>query len=206
MRYSALISRAALVVALAGFASPARAGTTLTLSDMSSDETSAADLSATLTFNVSAETLTLLVTNETDAATGFDISEVYFNAALDVTGLSLIPEVPGWTLLENQRADGFGTFDFGLLSDLGNDPAEIGPTESLEFNFEITGMSPFDDVYFTTKFSSIPPGEHPALAAAKFVSGPGDDSAFGAVIPEPATLLLMLLGSGLIARGAPRRP
>jgi hypothetical protein len=37
----------------------------------------------------------------------------------------------------------------------------------------------------------------------KFVNGPGDDSAFGANIPEPGTALLV--GFGMLILGASRR-
>lgn len=195
----------ALLLFSAFTAKPVEAGTTLRLSDLSSDETKAADLSATLMFAVDGGELALTVTNDTVPIEGFDLDAIYFNSMNSVSELLLSPPLTGWSLLRNQRADGFGIFDYALLTDLGNDPAEIGPTESVTFVFEITGIGPFADTNFTTAFSAIPPGEHEAIAAGKFVNGPGDDSAFGAVIPEPGTALLLLFGSAIAGRRLRRR-
>ena len=72
----------------------------------------------------------------------------------------------------------------------------IGPSESVTFVFTISGVGPFSDADF------IQGNVNGLTAAAKFVNGPGDDSAYGAV-PEPSTALL--LASGLILLGARRR-
>ena len=200
------ISSALMTVAVfATMAGSAWGGTVLTLSDLSSDGTSAEALDARLLFDVVGESLMLTAMNDTSGADGYDISAVYYNAMPDISELLPAPAELGWTLLLNESADGFGVFDFALISDLGNDPAKIGPGESLTFTFDIVGHAPFSDGSFTDAFSGIPPGDNPVLAAAKFVSGPGDDSAFGAVIPEPGTLLLTLLGLGLAGRAARRR-
>ena len=183
----------------------AKAGSLLKLSDFSSDQTPAEDLDATLEFSVSGSTLTLAVTNNTPLGTGFDISDIFFNALPHITGLSLTSPADGWLIELNERADGFGVFDFGLISDSGHhDPGEIAPQGTLEFEMTILGNGPFNESDFTAQFSTIPPGNRPALAAVKFVNGPRDDSAYGAVIPEPATVSLLLLGLGLIARRSRR--
>ncbi len=197
------MTAAALLAALA-LASTVRAGTVLILSDLSSDETIAAELNGILEFSVADGSLLLTVTNETFPGSGFDIDAIFFNATPSVSDLLLAPTTPGWTILTDQRADGFGTFDFSLTTSTGNDPAEIGPQESFTFHFDILGTGPFLDSDFTTQFSRIPPGSVPALAATKFVNGPGDDSAFGAVIPEPVTGLLTLIGVGLACLGRRR--
>lgn len=177
------------------------AGSSLRLSDYSSDNTSVEDLNATLEFSVTGSTLTLAVTNNTPNGTGFDISDIYFNALPHITGMFLNAPTEGWVLVLDERADGFGTFDFGLLSDQGHhDPAEIRPQGTLELELGILGTGPFEDSDFTTQFSTIPPGNRPALAAVKFVNGPHDDSAYGAVIPEPTTVSLLLVGLALLAR------
>jgi hypothetical protein len=193
------IVRAALLglVLLAG---SAQAGTVLTLSDLSSDETNPDVLNATLVFSVLGSELTLAVTNDTPAVGGFDIDAVYFNSTSEVQDLVLTPDVPGWTLVHNEAADGFGRFDYALMTASGNDLLDLAPGESLTFTFEILGNGPFLETCLTTDSSQIPPGEHPTLAAAKFMSGPGGDSAFGAVIPEPHTGLLILIGVGLLGR------
>ena len=178
-------------------ASAVEASTVLRLSDLSSDETSPEVLDASLAFEVHEDRLILVVTNETAGADTFDISEIYFNAVDSGTELLLSPAVPGWNLFHDQQADGFGTFDFALISDLGNDPDEIGPGASSPFTFHIEGISQVADTNFTSEFSEVPPGEHQVIAAAKFVNGPGDDSAYGAIIPEPGTAVLVLIGCGL---------
>ena len=185
--------------------SAADAGPVLTLSDLSSDETSPEDLDATLAFDVLGDRLILLITNDTAGHDVFDISEIYFNSMDNETGLVLSLPVPGWNLFRDQRADGFGTFDFALLSDLGNDPAEIIPGASLSFTFDVAGIDPVTAVNFASDLSEIPPGEHPVVAAAKFVNGPGDDSAFGAVIPEPGTAVLFLFACGLAISSAKQK-
>lgn len=192
-----------LILTAVGWVAPARAGIVLALSDMSSDETSPADLSATLAFAVSGSSLDLIVTNATSLTDGFDITEIYFNTTTEISGLILTDGGLGWTLLADQRADGFGLFSYALLNDSGNDLLEILPGETQVFTLGIAGSGFYVDSDFTTKFSTIPPGSNPALAAAKFVSGPGDDSAFGAIVPEPATGLLML--SAIAMLGARRR-
>ena len=189
---------ATMVVAVLASGNAAEANTVLTLSDHSSDETSAAALDATLVFSVVGTALDLTVANDTPEVGGFDIKAVYFNATSNVSGLLLGPGANGWHLFPGESADGFGTFDFALISDAGGDPAAIDPQESLTFTFDIMGVDPFLEVDFVTEFSDIPPGDTRALAAAKFVRGPGDDSAFGAVIPEPGTAMLGIFGIGVL--------
>lgn len=175
--------------------SAVHAGVALNLSDMSSDETDPAMLSAVLEFEVLGDLLTLTVTNETTDPNPFDVSAIYFNASSEIEGLLLSQAPIGWDLLLNQRADGFGTFDFALIGKLGGSEMLIDPGSSSMFIFDILGSDPFQETYFTSDFSTIPPGSNPAIAAAKFVRGPGDDSAFGAMVPEPSTLSLLLIGS-----------
>ncbi len=170
----------------------------LQLSDVSSDETPASVLDALLTFSVTGDVLTLTVTNETSAPSEFNINQVYFNATDNVTGLTLDPDVPGWRLFTEEKAGKLGTHDFALIGPVGNgDPDLIVPLESVDFVFDITGLGPFSDSDFTTEFSEIPTGDTPTLAAAKFVNGPGDDSALGGVVPVPGAALLAVFGLGL---------
>ena len=178
----------------------ASASTVLTLSDLSSDETSADLLDARLLFDVGGSELTFTATNDTPLGAGYDINAIFFNGSANVEGLSLIAPVAGWTLVFDERADGFGTFDFALINDRGNDTGEILPGESLTFSLAIAGSGPFEDADFTTNLSSIPPGNNPSISAAKFVSGPGGDSAFGAVVPEPGTAVLVLCGLGAVSQ------
>jgi hypothetical protein len=198
--------------------------TTLSLSEFSSDFTDPHALAASLDFDVTGTTLTFTVTNLTDLAnlqfgTGeYDMDAAYFNGSSDVSGLTLLSathSVAGdvfgsWYLATStnaRRADGFGVYDFALLNDL-HEPL-IGPSESLVFVFSISGSGPFAAADFI-QLSSIPPGHIQALGAAKFLNGPGDNSAFGATadfpeVPEPGTLSLFALGAMGLAIWRPRK-
>ncbi|MEN8182967.1 MAG: hypothetical protein ABFS46_10580 [Myxococcota bacterium] len=190
---------------------PATAST-LFLSDVSSDETPAAALFAELRFEIIGATvlrITLLNrTDESNASFGtgeYAIREIYFNATPNVTALSLTSPASGWSLATNQRGGGeFGRFDYALIGDLGKDvQVAVDPGASLVFELDISGTGPFDMLDFATERSRIPPGSMEMLAQAKFVQGPGDDSAFGAV-PEPRVALLVT--AGLVAALLRRRP
>lgn len=194
MRYSTQQCLATALGIVLAFSGPAEADMAwLTLSDVSSDETPAEVLDGRLAFSVSGSTLTLTVYNDTSGNDTFDIDRVYFNASAEVTGLTMTP-VYGWSFLTGEHAGGFGTFDYALIDGKCSDPSQIGPGGSQEFVFDIGGTAPFSAGDFTTEFSTIPPGDISARAAAKFVSGPGDDSAFGAVVPAPGAALLGLIG------------
>lgn len=162
----------------------------ITLSTHSSDETPAAVLNATMEFEVTGSTLTLTVTNNTTTPNAYRISELYFNGP---AGLVLsFSSMPGWNYSTNGAADGFGVFDFVLTDGVGNNPHQVQPNGGTKvFTFTIiSGTATAAD--FTTKLSSIPPGMTPAIAAAFFRGGPGDDSGYGAFIPSPAAGALLL--------------
>jgi hypothetical protein len=178
----------------------------VTLSSHSSDTTPASWLDASFEFDVSGTTLTLEVTNTTSSPNEFNINEVFFNAASHVTGLSFDSAMhsvegdvtAGWVpLLSDISVDGFDIFDFGLRDGDGEPSVSlIGPAESIVFSFTISGAGPFAPGDFVEE------NGYGFTAAAKFINGPGDDSAWGAV-PEPSTALL--LASGLLALGLQRR-
>ena len=201
---------------------------TILLSNLSSDTTPASQLDATLQFMVTGSQLSLTLTNTTgdDAAdndAAFLINEIYWNGSADVTGLTLLSATKngttdvtaGWGgagAVSGGSAAGFGTFDFALTDGVGfNDPNVARPGESIVFLFDIAASGPVDMSDFVA-LSTIPPGNSPSFAAAKFVSCRGadcvevDDSAYGAtdnpdfVLPEPATTALLLgaLGLGLL--------
>ena len=163
----------------------------ITLSTFSSDETDASFLDATMDFVVFGSTLMLTVNNTTIAPNEYNINEMYFNGGGGVTGLNVVTMPTGWMLDDSgtAAADGFGMFDFALLDGTGGDKSLIMPGETLLFEFEILGSGVMDD--FTTNFSDPPPGHVPMIAAAKFISGPGDDSAYGA-IPAPGAAIVLL--------------
>lgn len=183
-----------MLVATFAFGQTARGGTLLALSMMSSDETDPALLDASIDFSLSGDILSLSVLNLTSQPSAYDIDQVFFNAPVQVESLVLDPSLDGWNLLRGEHAGGFGRFDYSLATAGGNDPFEIGPGELVRFELAVTASSPVSSSDFASEFSVIPPGDRPSIVAMKFVNGPGDDSAFGAAIPEPASLMLLALG------------
>jgi hypothetical protein len=199
--------RAPVLSALAlVFAAGAASATTINLSSVSSDATPASQLDASFDFSVAGTTLTLTVTN---TGSDFNINQIYFNGSDDVVSLSLASATHSaagdvtsvWAPVEpGSSADGFGAFDFALTDGVGETNVNImEPGESIVFAFSITGAGAYTDADF------IVGNVNDYLAAAKFVNGPGDDSAFGTV-PEPGTLALLALGAAGLALGRCRRP
>jgi hypothetical protein len=194
-----LAALAATVLASGASAAPI----TVVLSEMSSDSTPAADLDGSMTFELTgASELTLTVAN----SSAFVIDAIYFNADPIITGLTLDAAsdaaLAGWDFITGggnpNMADGFGIFSFAL-----DGGTSIAGASSLEFVFSIAGAGPFTETDFTNVLSSPPPPDKLAAVAAKFMSGPGDDSAFGAsgpVVPEPGTAALLGMGLVLLAR------
>ncbi|TDJ56182.1 MAG: hypothetical protein E2O40_04875 [Planctomycetota bacterium] len=175
--------------------------TLINLSDASSDETDAGLLSATMDFEVLGNVLTLTVTNNTADPTAYKINELYFNVPDGVT-LSF-DGLAGWSDATNVMVGLFGTFDFALLDGQGGSPNQILAGETVEFTFTITIGTPEENA-FVTLFSD-PVGDGSGwIVAAKFVSGPGDDNAYGAAIPTPGVLAL-LGAAGLIGSRRRRR-
>ena len=175
-------------------------------------------LSATLDFQVAGNTLTLTVTNLTSDPNTFNINRVFFNfdPGSNVTGLTLINEPGGtaaWQLVnfdplfpQTTAADNFGSFDFMLTHGPppGHNHHLIDPATPRVFGFTILGTGPFFDTNFVALSQQFDTNIL-SFAAAKFVQGPGDISAFGANVPEPGTLALLGLAGGLLAMRR-RRP
>jgi hypothetical protein len=193
-------------------------GSIVTLSDVVSDGPNpppASELLADLFFelpgpvgdNVAVAlptTLTLTIDNRTDETTLWDISEFYFNVPVEVTGMTL--SKAGWTetfdnaALGGTMVNGFGMFDMGVVDGQGGNPHQILPGETDSFVFTLTGSGSITELDFShNEFSELEPGGGGSRqwVAAKFVNGPGDASAFGAV-PEPGAMALLVLG-GLVA-------
>jgi len=206
---------ACLILVLGSSASAA----TIYLSSVSSDETPAGVLDATFELSVlGGDTLELVVTNDTTAPNAFNINEVFFGSSASVTSLTLLTATHSdagagiggdvtaeWLpVYSSVMADGFGTFDHGLIGTVGETaPEVIGPGESITFLLDITGACAGS--YTCTAADFVAPNGSGYTAAAKFVNGPGDDSAFGAV-PEPSTALMVGLGLAAVAAGrSPRR-
>ncbi len=81
----------------------------------------------------------------------------------------------------------------------------LQPSESLAFSFTMSMPAGVKD--FTTASSTpINPRDPAFLIAAKFVSGPGDDSGFGGtIVPTPGVLALMAVAGVVAARPRRRR-
>ncbi len=198
------LSGAVLVTAAAVMLAAPATASIITLSTNSSDVTLASVLDATLDFEVTGSTLTLSVTNTTVVPDTFNINELYFNGSDNVLGLTPLSIPLGWYLLTSQMGDGFGVFDFALIYGGPEDgPYVIDPGETKVFSFTISGTAGEGD--FVNEFSDPIPGGISAIAAAKFVVGPNDDSAYGATIPEPGTVALLGL-AGLLGLRRRRRP
>jgi len=200
-------------------ASPNQAAT-LNLSDVSSDATPAGDLLGTITFDVLVgDVLSLTLENQTVAPDAFNINGVWWNGDGGVTSLSLTSAthsangdvLAAWSPIElGTSANGFGAFDFALTDGVGaGNPNIIQPGQSIVFLMAITGSCTTTSC---TTSNFILENAEGYLAASKFVNGPDDpespgfeDSAFGAIIPEPSTVLLLATGLSLLAAGRRRR-
>ena len=159
--------------------------------------------------NVGYWELTLAVTNMTPETTGdiaFKMSELYFNTTAPITNLTLDSVVGGntndWTLtldMDNIHVGGFGLFDISIISN-SLSSVWIDPLETLTFKIMIdAGTPPYTDTdFFALSSCNIHPEHFFAYGAAKFFGGGPDDlSAYGAYVPEPATILM--LGFGALA-------
>ncbi|MHA2043560.1 MAG: PEP-CTERM sorting domain-containing protein [Planctomycetota bacterium] len=170
------------------------------------------DASMNLSVHNSAQwALTVAVTNLTPENTGdfaFKMTEIYFNTTAPITNLTLIAVSAGdasdWTLtldMDNIQADGFGLFDISIIS---NDVTSvwIDPLETLTFGIFIdAGTPPYTDTdFFDLSFQND--GHILAYGAAKFAKtgDPGDLSAYGAYVPEPASILMLGLGALALIR------
>jgi len=207
-----LLSMLAAAFVAAG-ATSANASAILFLSSASTETSPPPSwMPAMLTFDVSGSTMTLKVDNLTVSPHEFNIYQIWFNAAPDVTGLSLVP-VTGWDLTfsqtHSQHCAEFGYFDAFLEGKNGAQGHWVPAGGSLTFTFNCTGTG-VQASDFTTEFS-LPSGGNPVYnAAAHFAMGPsGADSAKGASygfgVPEPATMALMGLGLGGMAALRRRR-
>ncbi len=206
-----------LLLAALTWSAPA-AGTTITLSTNSSEPGIDAELlDATLDFAVAdggSPSLVLTARNDTADPDAFNLSEIFFNASDGVSGLSLASAVSDqdgdvlsfWALSDSTgqggatHADGFGIFDFALIDGVDSEVGVLSPGETVVFTLPISGAGPFSmDDFVELSAQTAQDDNIPSFAAAKFVVGTGDVSAFGAFVPEPSTLALLALGLGALA-------
>ena len=115
--------------------------------------------------------------------------------------------IADWNPVElGSTADGFGAFDFALTDGVGEmNDAVAEPGESIVFILDIAGAG-------VTMSDFVVANDSGYVAAAKFVNGPNDpespgneDSAFGAVVPEPSAALLFGIGLAIAAAARSRR-
>lgn len=156
-------------------------------------------LQADIDFAVSGSTLTLTVINQTkNTGHEFDINELLFNVSDKITGLTCNAGAQ-WNFTFNPdklTLSGFGSFD-AKLSD-GTGPKTIKPGTQKTFTLTISGNGPYTAEDFTTAMSKTVTGDTAALSGAKFINpSAGTQTAYGVVVPEPITL--MLLGAGGLA-------
>jgi hypothetical protein len=154
--------------------------------------------------------LTLTVTNMTPENTGdigFNMSELYLNTNAPITSLTLDSVVDGsqalWDLtfdMDNILCDGFGMFDISLITK-NTKNERIEPQETVTFKITIDGGTPpFSDTdFFDLSFQND--NHILSYGAAKFFGGgPQDLSAYGAYVPEPATIFMLGLGGLMLRR------
>jgi hypothetical protein len=185
------------------------AAMTITLSNVSNDPgVAAADLAATMDFEVDGNTLTLSASNNSD---DFAITGFYFNAAASVTALTLTSGPGDWKLADQLKGGDpidtgvFGVFDYVVWvtgKKAANAKLESGDVST--FVFEIGGAGPFDATDFSNTLSLVDAGEISAYSAALF--GAGKDSPIGAAhAPEPTTGLLFGMGLCFMSAYSSRR-
>ncbi len=142
------------------------------------------------------------------------MNQVYFTTSDDVTDLTLLAasgsvdgsNLADWSLDDNVGFGGFGTFDFALIGpQQGSDGAQLTPNEIQTFTLSIAcaALATCDLLDFASELSTLPLGSRPVFVAAKFVNGPGDNSAGGgtanAAEPSAALLLLVIVGAARCA-------
>jgi hypothetical protein len=186
------------VVAMAALGLVFEAGAmAIQLSYESSDpELAAADLAATLDFEVVGSTLTLNVSND---STDFDLAGIYFNITASDATLALRSGPKDWILeapSDKNPTDigAFGVFDSIVwVKGRKADNAKLSPGDVASFTFSIDSAGPLTAEDFTAELSMIGEGEIAALAAGRI--GTGKDALIGAThAPEPTTALLVGMG------------
>ncbi len=226
MRSITIAGVAALLIL---FVAPTQ-GATISLSEVVSDGATpppAEDLLAAFVFTLDSDdldagtvTLSLIVDNMTDenpSQIPYRVNQIFFNMPDTVSSATLVridgvdpAPADDWDLLWDEHVNGWGSFDIGLIGGVGVDPNQIYSGFSKTFEIELTGTGLIQgpggipgEYFFTTELSEATPPDVPMIVSAKFVDGTSL-SGFGAtdspVIPEPATLALLVLGGLVVAR------
>jgi hypothetical protein len=195
-----MVGAAAFGLLLCG-SSPASAQTTLNFSQVSSDATNPAVLTAAVTFTVVGSQLKVDINN----TSAFEIAQLYFNSDVTLTGLAFNAagatnaawSIAGTGASQSQAAGKFGSFNW--LLDFGS-TTRLAAGSTTNLVLDMTGTT--TEAGIAGKQSTTPPGDTPSLGALKFESGPQGDSAFGnsnntttgPVVPDGPGVLLFASG------------
>lgn len=155
--------------------------------------------------------LTQSVANLTDP--GFSMNQIYFNIDLDpalITKVELkgfdLGDKKNWSLTydaDSIQVAEFGLFDIGLESN----KKSIGSLQTGTFTIKIKttfAASLTDESFVALSVQPGGTGQTLAYGTARFMQGPDYQSAYGAYVPEPATIVLVCLG-GLFLRRRRRK-
>jgi hypothetical protein len=192
------------------------------------------DASIDISVDPANDEVTLVLTNTTGSGGDptFNLNELYFSASDVITSLSLVSSthsvdgpVTSWSFYTSSglggqtQAAGFGVHDFALKTKSNKQGLPIASGDSIAF---VLGYSASSDptVQDFAELSQPPSsrsGQVMTLAAVKFVQGSsssfdlgGNDSAYGGIVPEPRTAVLLCTGLAGLAvfgrrRGSARR-
>ena len=157
------------------------------------DELDLSVFTSTVDYAFDPATMMLTITVNNDTLPPYTISELFFNVSDNVTGLTLVDNAgfSSASLSANQKADGFGTFDY-LLDIVVPGNNGLAADNSVTFILQASGSGLTVSDFFSHGTSRY----EDAVASIKFTQGPGGDSVYALpttppIVPEPATLTLL---------------